>query len=161
MKTSPLSYPENFPIGRKFGITAKLYYGALVKKLEKLDIERHYSILILLSQKNVFYTQQNISDILKVDKAQMVRMISYLLRKKYIRKLVNPEDRREYHLQLTAKAHIVLPQINDAISQLNNHLQKGFTKKQLNIFYAMLEQMQQNLEKEPKHSIIVQFKKAK
>jgi len=139
----------------------RLYYGALTKRLEQLDIERHYSILIILDKAKEECNQQLLSCMLKTDKATMVRMIDYLCDKGYIKRIANPDDRRAYHIQLTAKAKKVLPRIHKAIGELNALATLGLTAKETEIFHRGLELVTGNLVNEPAHKVIVNFKKVK
>ena len=153
--------PSDFPLGRRFGMLVQLYFGALTKKLEKLDIERHYSILILLESSKGNCSQQYISDFLKVDKVSMVRMIDYLTKKGYIKRLVNPDDRREHHIVLTNKAYKMLPAIHKAIDELNAAATKGLSPEQVKFFYKSLDLLTNNLAEQPVHAVVVNFKKSK
>jgi hypothetical protein len=85
-------FPTGFPMGRGFGLLMKLYFGALTKKLEQLDIDRHYSILILLESCDGNCSQQYISNLLQIDKASMVRIIDYLVKKGCIKRGINPKS---------------------------------------------------------------------
>ena len=154
-------FPSGFPLGRRFGLLMRLYFGALTKKLEALDIDRHYSILILLEASEENCSQQYISNLLKIDKASMVRVIDYLVKKGYIRRGVNPKDRREHHICLTEKARRMLPKIHKAINSLNETATAGLTASQIKSFHAGLDQLTLNLLDEPAHTIIVNVKKTK
>ncbi len=154
-------FPAGFPLGRRFGLLMRLYFGALTKKLEALDIDRHYSILILLESSEQDCCQQDISNILKIDKTSMVRMIDYLVKKGYIKRLVNPKDRREHRVCLTPKARKTLPRIHKAIDELNDIATLGLSSRQLKSFYDGLDTLTDNLASEPGHTIIVNFTKAK
>ena len=101
---------ESLPFGRSLAILAKTYFGALTKRLEHLEIERHYSVLIFIERANNGCTQQCICDCLKIDKVTMVGVLDYLIKKKYVKKKVNPADRREHLIELTKKAKTVLRQ---------------------------------------------------
>jgi DNA-binding MarR family transcriptional regulator len=155
------TFSEEFPLGRRFGLLMRMYFGALTKKLEKLDIDRHYSILILLENTKESYNQQDISDILKIDKASMVRITDYLVKKGYIERKVNPTDRREHRLCLTIKARKVLPRIHKAIDELNESALEGLNKKEAKIFWKNLDKVTKNLASEPAHTIIFNLKKIK
>jgi DNA-binding MarR family transcriptional regulator len=87
---------ELLPLGRSLAILTKNYYGALTSKLAHLDIDRHFSILILIESLESGCSQQFICQQLNIDKVSMVRMIHYLIEKKYISKIVNKDDKREY-----------------------------------------------------------------
>src|ERR1044071_8323646 len=92
----------NIPVGTKALIFSKLYYGVLSKNLENLDIERYYSILYFLHGNNGC-SQQHICNNLAVDKTAMVKVMDYLIKADYVRRKVNPYDRREHFIVLTKK----------------------------------------------------------
>ena len=152
---------SKFPISRRLAILTRLYYGALTKKLEHLDIERHFSILILIDTSDKECSQQYISDVMKKDKASMVRIVDYLTGKGYIKRVLNPDDRREYHIKLTEKAKNVMPRIHKAVGDLNKTATKGLSSNKVRIFDDCLSAISSNLSNQPSHKVIVKFTKAK
>jgi DNA-binding MarR family transcriptional regulator len=151
---------EILPLGRSLSMMVKSYFGALSKRLEHLDIERHYSILIFIEQANVGCTQQCICDYLRIDKVSMVRILDNLIKKKFVKKTVNPTDRREHVIELTPKAEKALPEIHAAIKSLNKDAYKGLTKEQQKEFYRWISLIQVNLDPLPSQKIYINYKKA-
>lgn len=151
---------ESLPFGRSLAILAKTYFGALTKRLEHLEIERHYSILIFIENASQGCTQQCICDCLKIDKVTMVGVLDYLNKKKFVKKTVNPDDRREHFIQLTDKAKKVLPEIHKAIDDLNREAFKGVSKEKQKEFYQYIHQIQTNLNPLPSQKIYINYKKA-
>ena len=152
---------SRFPLGRQFGSLTRLYYGALTKRFDHLDIERHFSILILLDTSEKECSQQYISDVMKKDKASMVRIIDYLTEKGYIKRVQNVMDRREYHIKLTTKADKIMREIHKGVRELNKAATKGLSPRQINNFYETINIISANLMNVPAHKVIVNFKKAK
>lgn len=91
----------------------------------------------------------------------MVRAIDYLSDKGYLERVKNPDDRREFFLELTEKGKKKLPQIIDAIEELNSAAVKGLNKKQTEEFYSTLCLISKNLGSEPADEIILNLKKSK
>ncbi|HRG58719.1 MAG TPA: MarR family winged helix-turn-helix transcriptional regulator [Bacteroidia bacterium] len=151
---------DRLPLGRSLAILAKTYYGALTKRLEHLEIERYYSILILIEGNGNECTQQFICDELKMDKVSMVRIIDYLIEKKYVKKVVNPHDRREHFVQLTSKAIKNLPAIHEAIDEVNAAALKGIGKEKQRELYQSLNTIQRNLAHLPAQKIFINYKKS-
>lgn len=151
---------ESLPFGRSLAILAKTYYGALSKRLEQLEIERHYSVLIFIEEAIGGCTQQCICDCLKIDKVTMVGVLDYLIKKKYVKKSVNPSDRREHRIELTEKARKILPEIHKAIDELNESAFKGLSKQKQKELYAYIHQIQSNLEPLPSQKIYINYKKS-
>lgn len=149
---------KELPLGRHLAILSKVYVGALTKKLEELDIERHYSLLIVLHHKPDC-NQKCLTEILKIDKASLVRVIDYLSKKGYVKRTVNPSDRREHFIRLTAKAQRDIPVITKAVQDLNNILLKGFSRENVELFYNMLRDAQENLNKEPVNKVVIHYKR--
>lgn len=151
---------ESLPFGRSLAILAKSYYGALTKRLEHLEIERYYSILILIEDSEGACTQQYICDKLKMDKVSMVRIMDYLIEKKFVKKNLNPNDRREYLVELSKKATNLLPEIHAAIDEVNKAAFKGVSKEKQRELYSQLSLVQQNLDQQPSQKIFINYKKA-
>lgn len=152
---------ESLPFGRSLAVLAKTYFGALTKRLEHLEIERQYSILIFIDGVPEGCTQQCICDCLKIDKVSMVSKLDYLIKKKYIKKTVNPKDRREHLIELTPKARQVLPEIHKAIESINKDAFKGLNKEQQKELYRFMHLVQTNLDPLPSQKIYINYKKAK
>ncbi len=148
----------HLPLGRSLAILAKTYFAALTKRLEHLEIERYYAILILIEHHETNCTQQFICNELKMDKVSMVRIIDFLIEKKYVKKVLNLKDRREYFIQLTKKAIAILPEIHQAIDEVNKAALKGITKEKQKVLYAQLNSIQINLAHLPDEKIIIKYK---
>jgi DNA-binding MarR family transcriptional regulator len=149
------------PLGRHLSLVTKMYVGALSKKLEHLELKKNYSILILIENSEAKCTQQFLCDFLKIDKASMVRIIDDFVKKKYLKRAVNPNDRREHRLELTPKAKKIMPEIYSGIKELNSKAMSGLNKKQAQDFYKSISVINANLSKEPANQIIINYKKAK
>ncbi len=150
----------SLPFGRTLAIIAKSYFGALTKRLEHLEIERYYSILIVIEQSETDCTQQTLCKTLKMDKVSMVRVIDYLVNKEFVSKVLNPHDRREYLLELTQKALSVLPEIHASIYEVNRAALNGISEEHQNEFYSTISAIQENLESLPSQKIYINYKKA-
>lgn len=148
------------PLGRDFAQIAKYYFGALAKRLGPLEHIRYYSILIFIDNSKCQCTQQFISDELKIDKVSMVRMIEHLENNGYIDKILNPDDRRAYLITLSKKGKKIMPELYQAINDVNNEATKGLTEQQQNILTDCLQKIQQNLEALPFERVLINYKKA-
>lgn len=160
MKMKKINH-DGMPFGRALAILTKSYYGALTKRLEHLDIERYYSVLLIIEESENKCTQQDICDFLKIDKVTMVRIMDYLVNKKLIKKDVNPTDRREYVIALTKKAVAIMPSIHEAIESLNKDALKGIPKQKQKELHENLAMVQSNLNQLPSHKIFINYKKSK
>jgi MarR family transcriptional regulator for hemolysin len=160
-KTKSLFDSTEFPFGRHLTAVTKLYVGALKKRFEHLDLERYYSVLILIENTEDNCTQQYIADVLQKDKTSMVGIIDALEKKGYIRRVTNPLDRRQHIIQLTGKAIKTLPEIHKGINELNATATKGLSKQEVKNFHKNLQLISDNLSKEPAYPIVATFEKVK
>ncbi|GBL36164.1 hypothetical protein EMGBS15_17590 [Filimonas sp.] len=151
---------ESLPFGRSLAIVAKSYFGALTKRLEHLEVERYYSILIVIEQSDKACTQQFLCTTLKMDKVSMVRIIDFLVAKDYVSKILNPNDRREYLLELTPKAMAVLPEIHQSIDAVNEAALKGISAEHQKELYSNISAILKNLEELPSQNVYINYKKA-
>ncbi|HWY37869.1 MAG TPA: MarR family transcriptional regulator [Bacteroidia bacterium] len=150
---------KHMPLGKLCSMVTKPYFGALILKMEYLGLEKNFSVLILIEQKQNC-TQQYISDTLQIDKVSMVKIIDEFAKKGLVKRIQNPKDRREYFIELTAKGHKILPQIHKGIRELNDVAFKGLTQKERKEFYQTLVKVSDNVKGFPSSHIIV-YKTAK
>lgn len=151
---------EFLPFGRSLALLAKSYFGALAKRLEHLEIERYYSILIIIDKSPDQCSQHCIGEKLKIDKVSMVRMIDYLIKKDFVEKIQNPNDRREYFVALTKKGVQLMPELYAAIDEVNKAALKGFSKEQQTILIQNINSIQSNLDSLPSEKIFINYKKS-
>lgn len=148
------------PLGRFFAYITKSYYGALSKRLENLEIDRYYSVLLAIDKSGSHCTQHTLCQLLDIDKVSMVRMIDYFLKKNFVRKIQNPADRREYFIELTAKAKQRLSDFYAAVDEMNEVAFRGFSPEQRNTFLNQLLAMEANINELPSEKVIINYKKS-
>lgn len=149
------------PLGRHLSITTKFYVGALSKRLEDIEIERHYSVLMVIEAGNGECTQQTLCDYLQIDKATMVRIIDFLVKKKMVQRIPSKIDRREHLIALTPKGKKTMGHIHNGVHDLNAIAFKGMTEAKQKEFYNTLCAISKNLQNEPSFKVIVNYKKIK
>jgi len=152
----------NMPLSRFTNLITRSYYGALTKKLEHLDIEHYYTILITIEeQKGSPCSQQSLCDLLQVDKASMVKKIDYLAKKGLVKRTKNPKDRREHRICLTEKAFGIMPEIHNAVNELNTKATQGMTPEQTKDFFESLWKVYDNISAQPAHDVAYKINKVK
>jgi len=150
------------PLSRFMSLITKAYYGALTKRLEHLDIEHYYSILITIEdQKGGHCSQQFLCNLLQVDKASMVKKIDYLAKRGLVKRGKNPKDRREHIITLTEKAIRILPEIHNAVNDLNTSATMGLNTKQQEEFYNSLWLVYDNITTHPANQVSYKIRKIK
>ncbi len=140
-------------------MVTKPYYGALLHKMQGTLVEKSFGVLVFL-EKHANCTQQYISDSLRIDKVSMVKVIDGFSKKGLVKRIQNPKDRRAYFINLTPKAHKILPVIHAAINELNTEAFKGFEPKEIEDFYGSLHKIIKNVEDLPSsHTLVFKIKK--
>lgn len=141
-------FPD-FSFGRKFALLGRLYFNVLRDKLKHLEIEKQFSVLVLLDKMGDNCTQKFIADSLHMDKTMMVGVIDELSKRGFITRTQNPADRREYRIQLTAKAKKHMPEIKGTVKKLNESALTGFKQAEIEDFHKKLSLMYKNIKKLP------------
>jgi len=148
----------NIPVGTKALIFSKLYYGVLSKNLESLDIERYYSILYFLHTNNGC-SQQWICNNLAIDKTAMVKVMDYLIEADYVRRKVNPDDRREHFVVLTKKGMKRTEEIVKSFNAIDRDLFSSVSKEDKETFLRMLNSLSLKLEEMPGNDLFFNYRK--
>ncbi|MBC7425716.1 MAG: MarR family transcriptional regulator [Bacteroidia bacterium] len=152
---------EWLPLGTTLGIITKKYCGVLSKSLQHLELERYYSVLLLLDNCNVPVSQQYIADYLFIDKASLVRIMNYLVDSGMLDRKPNANNRREYVVTLTAKAKKAIPEIKETVIAVNRNIFKGFTKQDKVSIFELLSRVSKNLDEQPRLTMQMEIKPAR
>lgn len=147
------------PLGKVFATLTKEYVGVISEQLKHIDIERYWYVILRISEQKNTITQKDLGDLIGQDKTSMVRTIDYLSKKGYVVRTQNEHDRREYFIELTAKAHNALPDIKKAFETANKNALKGINKEQLACLKNCLDTIEKNLKTMPSTKVNLNFKK--
>ena len=146
-------------LGVHFSQLAKYYLGTLSQRLSDLAIDRYFYPLILISEAEGHICQKDLAQLLKVDNVTMVRIIDYLSKAGYLKRIKSKSDRRVHNIVITEKAAKVLPEIKQAYREINKICFKGFDLDERQRFELMLFKMQDNLQNNPRKEFKLNFKK--
>lgn len=113
------------PLWLQLNKVSKKYMDALAARLGHLGIKRHYFLLVAIGEGKSLLTQQQLADLLEVDKVTMVGILDSLVRGGFVRRTKSEEDRREHRIVLTPKAERALPEIRRTIRDLNRRALAG------------------------------------
>lgn len=93
-------------------------------------------------------TQEELSNLVNLDKTTTARLIKPLLQYKYITRKPDPNDKRCYRLQVTKKGYDIAPALKKIIHKWLKILLKGIAKEEQKIAVKVLKQMAVNAKKE-------------
>jgi DNA-binding MarR family transcriptional regulator len=148
---------ECLPLGYNFSMLTKHFYGAFYKSMEQYDLERYFSVLLIIAGYEKSFTQQCLCDKLYIDKVTMVKILDHLFEKGYINRVTNPDDRRKKFIELTEKAKKELPHIRQSVKEMNDKTLVGFTEQEKDSFHVMMQKVNHNLNTLPANFIVVEL----
>lgn len=114
------------------------------KKLEKYNLTTGTYPYLLVLNRNVGISQNEISRELSVDKAMSARTIKKLIELGYIKKEENKEDIRAYKLYITDKAKDIIPEVLEIIEEWIGILVQGNEKERIEASIEFLESALEN-----------------
>ena len=88
--------------------------------------------------------QEEISRKLSIDKATTTRAIRKLVELGYVRREIDPADRRAYFIYLTEKGLALKPELKRLSREWSDRLTTGFSPEDKEQFFKLLEKMSQN-----------------
>ncbi|MDX1651520.1 MAG: MarR family transcriptional regulator [Brumimicrobium sp.] len=114
-----MEYPETklFPLGKVFGLLTKQYIGLLSSKLESIPLNRYYYPFWIIAQQSGNISQTELATELQIDKVAVVRIVDYLEKQNFVRRIPNPKDRRSHCLTITESAQSYIPKIQQAFRE--------------------------------------------
>jgi MarR family transcriptional regulator, transcriptional regulator for hemolysin len=136
-----------YPLGRIFSQIGKGYLHLLRAKLQHLDIDRNYHALVLIESNDGSITQQELAVMLDTDKVSIVRVVDYLSEKGYVKRIRKTDDHRKYSLNLTEKAKVALPEIKQAIEELNQIVLNDFGDSKISELTRSIQKIKNNITK--------------
>jgi MarR family transcriptional regulator for hemolysin len=150
----------DIPVGTRALILSKRYYGVLTKSLEDLDIERYYSILYFLYNHSGC-PQQHICNSLVIDKTAMVKVMDYLTKAGYVKRQVNPNDRREHVIDLTAKGKRKTEEIVKSFKAIDKEIFSGISKNDRSAFMKVMSKLTSNLDNLPANVLLFDYRQTR
>ncbi len=132
MKTKAVVVAE-IPIWIQLNKVSKKYMDALANRLSHIGIRRHFFLLLAIADKQGRITQQELADLLEMDKVAMVGILDALSQAGLVKRQASTEDRRKHWLVLTPKGEKHIPEIRKAVTDLNRQafsvLSKSFAEQ--------------------------------
>ncbi|MFN3405965.1 MAG: MarR family winged helix-turn-helix transcriptional regulator [Cytophagaceae bacterium] len=149
------------PLGLHFSNIAKQYIGVVSNKLSSLEIDRYFYSLVVIDRFGDSLSQQQLADLLCIDKVSVVRIVDYLTKKGFVKRKQNKEDRREHFLSLTEKGKKHIPEIKKALEEANQATLKSFTSEEQKLFHSLIQKVVNNLSVLPADKVDLNFRKIK
>ncbi len=111
-------------------------------KITDMTIDQGLVLLFLNEYPEL--TQKEIAELVFKDNASMTRMINTMVKKKYLKRSMNNEDRRRYKIEITVKGRQVLETLPPIIQKNRKTSLIGITKNELKQLEIILNKIRSN-----------------
>ncbi len=149
---------DHMPIAVSLNRISKQFLGAFSATLNAIELERYFYPLLLIHDHKGLLSQQELAELLFIDKVYIVRIVDFLSKKKLIKRTTNPEDRRKHLLVMTEKGNELIPAIKKGFKEIHTTSIANISEKDLVVFSKCIKQMLFNLSSIPADSISVEYK---
>jgi DNA-binding MarR family transcriptional regulator len=146
------------PLGKLFAQLAKTYVGLVSNALQHVGIDRYYYVLFVLAQAEKSICQKELAELVYSDKPNMVRIIDYLEENQCVKRVLNPNDRREQFIELTEKGRQIAAEAEKAYQQIDADFFIGQDAESQQQVRLLLEQIAETTEQTAKPHVTVNFK---
>ncbi len=92
-------------------------------------------------------SQNEIAELVFKDNASLTRMIDLMVRKGFLDRSINPDDRRRFHIELTSKGKDVLEKLAPVIAENRKRAFAGISEEELVQLEQTLNKIISNLNK--------------
>ncbi|WP_299442403.1 MarR family transcriptional regulator [uncultured Aquimarina sp.] len=123
----------------------KAYRKLSAKEIKKVisDITVDQALILQIISENQI-TQTEIADLIFKDYASMTRIISLMIKKEYVIKTVNQQDKRAAVLKITKKGEISLKKLTPIINKNRQISTNGISQTELEQLKTILNTITQN-----------------
>lgn len=92
-------------------------------------------------------SQNEIAELVFKDNASLTRMIELMVKKGFLQRSINPEDRRRFNIKLTAKGKEILEKLAPVIVENRKKAFAGISEEELTQLQRTLDKILTNLNK--------------
>lgn len=111
------------------------------KKFNKFGIGSGQYIFLLNLYRNSGITQEELTDIVKLDKATTARAIKKLEEEGYVSRVKKENDKRAYRLELTEKAENIKEEVYSIMDQWENKVRSCLTQEETEELINLLSKL--------------------
>lgn len=119
----------------------RLYYMHLGKALAPCGLNTGQYLFIAVLCKEPGITQDKLPERIGVTKSTVTRALAQLEQSGFIRRVVNPEDKRTTCVQPTARAYAVFPQIMEIVSRWDAAVTAQFSESEKQALQSLLRRL--------------------
>lgn len=105
------------------------------------DITIDQWLVLKTLQENNQLSQNQIAELVFKDFASITRIIELLVKKNYVQRKINANDRRKFELKITKEGNKIIENIYPIVFENRKQALKGLTKKEISNLKAQLEKL--------------------
>lgn len=124
---------------------SQIFFNAQLKKYNLGSGQ--YIFLINLFENNGI-SQEQLSDMVKIDKATTARAVAKLVNENYVIRKVSETDKRAYNIYTTDKADAIKPALFAILDAWNQTMLDGFSKQDRETLLNLIEKVGSNILKQ-------------
>ena len=129
------------PIGKYISQIYRKGNSFISKEISKFGIGSGQIMFLIELYKNDGISQEELSEILNIDKATTCRAIKKLEKEELLIKVKDENDKRAYKLYLTEKSKSIEYNIKNALNEWEKHISKELSQEEVNILINMLKKI--------------------
>ncbi len=136
-------------------LLSETYLSIMSEKMKPYGMERYFVPFMHLYKHSGAITQKDLCCVLKRDKVSIMRIVDYLSDIGLLKRKQDPNDRRCQILEITPKAHAMVPRIEQAAEETNDLLFKDFTSEERADFKRGMEKLMKQIDQLPDSDFII------
>ena len=111
----------------------------------ELGSGQYIFLISLFSNKGI--SQEELSSLVKIDKATTAKAIKKLVEKGYVSRITNQADKRVYELNLTEKAELCKDDLYKILDDWNSMMLDDFSAEEKEQLFSLIKKVENNLSK--------------
>ncbi len=133
------------------GLMSLWWTGVLLKKeaartfKPQLSSEAQFNVLMAIKYTDGALTQKELSEKLLVDKSNVTGLIDRLEKVGYIRRAAVPNDRRSYHVCLTAEGRALIDELDDRYMERVAQIMSEFTDADVTTLMTLTDKIKRGM----------------
>lgn len=136
---------KNKIIGRNISILYRSEVNYADKQINNLNINKVQVEILLFVKDNRDTNLKEINNYFRFNKATITKIIKHLEKEKYVKSVVNKNDRREKMLTITQKGESILPHYIKTFNLWESIILKDISEENIEIARNVLAQMVKNI----------------
>lgn len=121
----------------------KEYRKISQKNIAKIvsDITVDQGLVLLILNENSNYSQKEIASLIFKDNASITRIIELMVKKGYLVRKMNEQDRRKFNLEITEKGRNTVELLSPAIKQNRTTALHGLSENEIELLDTLLNKI--------------------